>query len=178
MSAIDPQPQVELLIDDDERCLDLHPPRRRSRRLTVEELEQTFQFQVSAGDLIVDLSAVEFVDSHGIHLVLWLADGVRACGHRFAVVCPESSVAHKALEITSLIGPLTVHPGREQALERNRPPLRSRASSSGRRHRRYLWRLATAGVVPCSCLPRFPCDLGGSLERQCESSLSTVDSAR
>jgi hypothetical protein len=49
--------------------------------------------------------------------VLWLADGVRASGHRFAVVCPEASVAHKALEITSLIGPLTVHQSREQALE-------------------------------------------------------------
>ena len=106
MSTIVPQPQVELLIDDDERCLTYIRLSGDLCRLTVEELEQAFQFQVSAGDMIVDLSAVEFVDSHGIHLVLWLADGVRAYGHRFAVVCPESSVAHKALEITSLIGPL------------------------------------------------------------------------
>ena len=136
MSTIDPQPQVELLIDDDERCLTYIRLSGDLCRLTAEELEQAFQFQVSAGDMIVDLSAVEFVDSHGIHLVLWLADGVRAYGHRFAVVCPESSVAHKALEITSLIGPLSVHQSREQALETERCPTMREARTRGRARRR------------------------------------------
>ena len=117
MSATDLRPQLELLIDDDERCLTYVRLSGALDRLTVEELEPALQFQVSAGDMIVDLSAVEFLDSGGIHLLLWLADGVRACRHRFAVVCPESSVAHHALEITSLIGPLSVHQSREQALE-------------------------------------------------------------
>jgi len=117
VSAIDSHPQLEILIDGDERCLTYIRLSGDLDRLIAEELEQAFQFQVSAGDMIVDLSAVEFVDSRGIHLLLWLADGVRACGHRFALVCPESSVAHKALEITFLIGPLSVHQSREQALE-------------------------------------------------------------
>jgi anti-sigma B factor antagonist len=65
--------------------------------------------------LIVDLSAVEFMDSTGLALLVRAERRMRGRGRGFAVVCPDGPV-RRIFEITDMVGTLHVSPSRETAI--------------------------------------------------------------
>ena len=69
----------------------------------------------SVGGVVVDLTAVEFMDSTGLSLLVRAQRRMRKRGRGFAVVCPDGPV-RRIFEITDLLGTLSVSPSREAAL--------------------------------------------------------------
>jgi anti-sigma B factor antagonist len=65
--------------------------------------------------LVVDLSAVEFMDSTGLALLLGAYKRLRRRGRGFAVVCPGGPL-RRIFEVTDLVDLLKVSPSRESAL--------------------------------------------------------------
>jgi anti-anti-sigma factor len=52
--------------------------------------------------LIVDMSAVEYLDSAGIQLIYQLREKLRARGQKLTLVIPGSSASHDALRLAGL----------------------------------------------------------------------------
>jgi anti-sigma B factor antagonist len=65
--------------------------------------------------LVVDLSAVQFMDSTGLALLLGACRRLRRRGQGFAVVCPSGTLK-RVFEVTDLVDILKVSPTRESAL--------------------------------------------------------------
>jgi anti-anti-sigma factor len=57
----------------------------------------------AAGHVIVDLSATTFLDSAAIHSLVLCRRELAGRDVSFRVVCPESSVVRKTLEITNVL---------------------------------------------------------------------------
>lgn len=55
-----------------------------------------------ASDVVVDLSDVQFMDSHVLHLLVGLAMRLRNAGGDVALVAPLGGIARKLLQITGL----------------------------------------------------------------------------
>jgi anti-sigma B factor antagonist len=68
----------------------------------------------SASAVVVDLTAVEFMDSTGLALLVRAQRRMRKRGRGFAVVCPDGPV-RRIFEITDMVGTLRVSPTREGA---------------------------------------------------------------
>jgi anti-sigma B factor antagonist len=68
-----------------------------------------------AAGVVVDLTAVEFMDSTGLALLVRAQRRMRKRGRGFAVVCPDGPV-RRIFEITDMLGTLGVSPTREAAL--------------------------------------------------------------
>jgi anti-anti-sigma factor len=84
---------------------------------TAERLGETL---VTASDgrperLILDLSAVGFIDSIGLSVVAQSAKKLLAVGGAFEIVCADSGIL-RVFEITGLRDILTFHPTRAEAL--------------------------------------------------------------
>jgi anti-sigma B factor antagonist len=69
----------------------------------------------SAAGVVVDLTAVEFMDSTGLALLVRAQRRMRKRARSFAVVCPDGPV-RRIFEITDMVGTLGVSPTREAAL--------------------------------------------------------------
>jgi anti-anti-sigma factor len=69
----------------------------------------------SAGALVVDLSAVGFMDSTGLALLIRAHRRMSRRGRGFAVVCPDGPV-RRIFELTDMIRTLHVTPSRESAV--------------------------------------------------------------
>jgi anti-sigma B factor antagonist len=69
----------------------------------------------SAAGVVVDLTAVEFMDSTGLALLVRAQRRMRKRGRGFAVVCPDGPV-RRIFEITDMARTLGVSPTREAAL--------------------------------------------------------------
>jgi anti-sigma B factor antagonist len=69
----------------------------------------------STGPLIVDLSAVEFMDSTGLALLVRAQRRMSRRDRGFAVVCPDGPV-WRIFELTDMLGTLRVSPSRDAAL--------------------------------------------------------------
>jgi anti-sigma B factor antagonist len=67
------------------------------------------------GTVVVDLSAVEFMDSTGLALLIRAQRRMSRHGRGFAVVCPDGPV-RRIFELTDMVGTLHVMPSRETAL--------------------------------------------------------------
>jgi anti-sigma B factor antagonist len=65
--------------------------------------------------LVVDLSAVDFMDSTGLALLLGAYKRLQRRGRGFAVVCPGGPLK-RIFEVTDLVDLLKVSPSRESAL--------------------------------------------------------------
>ena len=68
----------------------------------------------TTGAVIVDLSAVEFMDSTGLALLIRAQRRLSRRGRGFAVVCPEGPVK-RIFELTDMVEKLHVEPSRETA---------------------------------------------------------------
>ena len=68
----------------------------------------------STGSLIVDLSAVEFMDSTGLALLIRAQRRMSRRGRGCAVVCPHGPV-RRIFELTDMVETLRVNPTRETA---------------------------------------------------------------
>jgi anti-sigma B factor antagonist len=69
----------------------------------------------TTGAVLVDLSAVEFMDSTGLALLIRAQRRMSRRGRGFAVVCPEGPVK-RIFELTDMVETLHVTPSRESAL--------------------------------------------------------------
>jgi anti-anti-sigma factor len=65
--------------------------------------------------VVVDLTAVEFMDSTGLALLLNAHRRLARREQGFAVVCADGPV-HRVFEITDMVGTLNVSPSREAAV--------------------------------------------------------------
>lgn len=52
--------------------------------------------------VVLDLSAVDYIDSAGIQLLYWLAQNMRHRGQALRVVIPPHSAAHEALRLAGV----------------------------------------------------------------------------
>jgi anti-sigma B factor antagonist len=68
-----------------------------------------------AGPLVIDLSALEFIDSTGLSVLINAKRRLTRRGRGFALVCPPGHV-HRILEVTQLLETLDCHATPEEAL--------------------------------------------------------------
>ena len=66
------------------------------------------------GPLVIDLSALAFIDSTGLSVLLNAKRRLTRRGRGFAMVCPPGHV-HRILEVTQLLDTLGCHASREDA---------------------------------------------------------------
>jgi anti-anti-sigma factor len=66
--------------------------------------------------VVLDLVAVDFIDSTALGTILKAAGGLEEGGHSLAVVAPDGPV-RRLLEMTNLTGRFRLFPTRSQALE-------------------------------------------------------------
>ncbi|MFC6149700.1 MULTISPECIES: STAS domain-containing protein [Mumia] len=66
--------------------------------------------------LVVDLSALEFIDSIGLGLLVRAHKKAWVLRTPFILVCPKDGPAHRLLALTGLLQALRVHPTLEEAL--------------------------------------------------------------
>ena len=65
--------------------------------------------------VVIDLSAIEFIDSSGLVLLLSAYRRLDRVGRRLAIICPNRS-AHRIFALTRLDRVLPIHDTREHAL--------------------------------------------------------------
>jgi anti-sigma B factor antagonist len=70
---------------------------------------------VQAGDLILDLSTVSFIDSSALGVIVQADQRLGRQGRSLALVAPEGSAAAKLMAVTAVDRRLRVAPTREQA---------------------------------------------------------------
>jgi anti-anti-sigma factor len=63
---------------------------------------------VGADSIVIDLEAVEFLDSSGLRLLKRLSVGATEANANFVVVAPPNSVARSVIEIVSMSDELAV----------------------------------------------------------------------
>jgi anti-anti-sigma factor len=101
-----PRPHAALVVLAGEHDLD-----------SADEVQQTFDQSLAACDhLIVDLSAVEFIDSTIVHVLLQAKKNAVELGRKFNVVLGSVPVAERILEVTGVVPLLNVVPTVERAL--------------------------------------------------------------
>ncbi len=89
------------------------------------------------GPVVVDLSAVAFMDSTGLHVLVATLRRLEPQNRRLAIVCREGGQVHRVLALVGLLDILTVHRSRESAvlggddLLRSEPCSSSQASDTG-----------------------------------------------
>jgi len=84
---------------------------------SADEVQQTFDQSLAVCDhLIVDLSAVEFMDSTIVHVLLQAKKNTVELGRKFNVVLGSVPVAERILEVTGAVPLLNVVPTVERAL--------------------------------------------------------------
>lgn len=66
------------------------------------------QATADAKDVVIDLTAVDFIDSRGLRLLKRASTAVAERGGTFAVVAPPNGVARSVLDITHLSDELAV----------------------------------------------------------------------
>ena len=70
----------------------------------------------AAGPIVVDLSQVSFMDSTGIHVLSATARQLTAQQRSLALACCEGGAVHRVLSLVGLLGTLSVHPSRQDAV--------------------------------------------------------------
>ena len=101
-----PRPHVALVVLAGEH--DLH---------SADEVQQTFDQSLAVCDhLIVDLSAVEFIDSTIVHVLLQTKKDAIELDRKFNVVLGTAPVVERILEVTGVVPLLNVVPTVERAL--------------------------------------------------------------
>jgi len=80
--------------------------------------ELTARVPNDAMGVVLDLTAVEYLDSSGVQMVFELAERLEARQQRLAVVVPAGAPAWKVLDIVSLDATAPLTATREEAVER------------------------------------------------------------
>jgi anti-anti-sigma factor len=71
--------------------------------LTAPQLEAALRAEIDQGrDVVLDLSAVSFIDSTGLHAIVSAAHAASACGQQLRVHSVMGSQARKLFEVTRL----------------------------------------------------------------------------
>ena len=84
--------------------------------LTAPDLRECLVKEIGEGTrIVVDLEAVDFLDSAGLGILVGGLKRARTRGGELELVCTSGDVL-KPLEITGLDRVFTIHPGREDAL--------------------------------------------------------------
>jgi anti-anti-sigma factor len=69
-----------------------------------------------ARGVVLDLSAVDYLDSAGIHLVFRMRDALRARGQKLILVVADGSLVARTLELASVSSQVAVEPTLEAAI--------------------------------------------------------------
>jgi anti-anti-sigma factor len=72
----------------------------------------------SARGLVLDLSALSYIDSSGVRLVLSLAGSLRWRGQELVIAAPEGSSCRRVLTLAGIEGSVALEPTEEAALAR------------------------------------------------------------
>ena len=84
---------------------------------SADEVQQTLDQSLAVCDhLIVDLSAVEFIDSSIVHVLVQAKKNAIELGRKFNVVLGTAPVVERILEVTGVVPLLNVVPTVERAL--------------------------------------------------------------
>jgi anti-anti-sigma factor len=75
----------------------------------------------SAGGLVLDLSALTYIDSSGIRLLLSLAGSLRWRGQELVLAVPEGSRCRRVLTLAGIGGSVALEATPEAAIDRFRP---------------------------------------------------------
>ena len=70
----------------------------------------------AARGLVVDLSALEFLDSSGVHMLYDIADRLATRQQRFAVVLEQDAPPRRAIELSGVEPAAWLHPDQSSAL--------------------------------------------------------------
>ena len=101
-----PQPHAALIVLGGEHDL-----------YSADQLRQTIEMSLSGCDhLLVDLSAVEFIDSTIIGVLVQTMKKASGLGRRFSVVLGTAPVVERALDVSGVLPLLNVEPTVERAL--------------------------------------------------------------
>jgi anti-sigma B factor antagonist len=101
-----PPPAIDILTGE----LDLQASRALGQRLS-----EQVGGGVQAGDLILDLSTVSFMDSSALGVIAQADQRLRRQGRQLALVAPEGSPARKLMAVTATDRRLRIAPTREEA---------------------------------------------------------------
>ena len=69
---------------------------------------------VDADSIVIDLDAVDFLDSSGLRLLKRLSVGAAEAAATFVVVAPPNSVARSVIELVSMSDEMTVQDSRHR----------------------------------------------------------------
>ncbi len=75
---------------------------------SAEELA-TIAADVSSPCVLLDLSALAFMDPAGVRALLAVTAQARHAGRRLAIVCPPGSAAYRTLRLTGMLGKVRVY---------------------------------------------------------------------
>ena len=83
---------------------------RRDRPLECGEPRDTDRHATSAnvGEVVIDLTAIDFIDSRGLRLLKRISTAVAGRNATFAVVAPPDSIARSVLDMTRMSDELAV----------------------------------------------------------------------
>ena len=72
---------------------------------------------VSSPCVLLDLSALAFMDPAGVRALLSVTAQARRAGRRLAIVCPPGSAAYRTLRLTGMLGKVRVYRDADLARE-------------------------------------------------------------
>lgn len=98
--------------------------------------------QRETGPVVIDLSAVPFMDSSGVHVLVDTLRRLQSQNRRLAIACREGGPVHRVLALVGLLDILTVHRSRESAVIGGDDLIRSTPRNNGDRPQ------------PASCAPQ------------------------
>ena len=79
----------------------------------VESLQQSIDWAVAGcPHVVIDLSSIEYMDSHGLRLLKRLSNKLVETGTKLEVVAPPDSIARQLLELTSMTDEIAVRDSR------------------------------------------------------------------
>ncbi len=73
------------------------------------ELLTAIVADVSSPCVLLDLSALAFMDPAGVRALLAVTAQARHAGRRLAIVCPPGSAAYRTLRLTGMLGKVRVY---------------------------------------------------------------------
>jgi len=82
--------------------------------------------------VVLDLGAVDYLDSAGIHLLYRLRENLRARGQKLVVVIPTQSPVHDSLRLAGVTRHLPLASSRDEALAGFEPPTEAEPDGSDR----------------------------------------------
>jgi anti-sigma B factor antagonist len=103
-------PQVEVTIEESNAGGTLIALRGEIDYASIDEVRRAVE-NVESDSVVLDLAALDYLDSSGIRLLLDLSQTFASRDASFLVVAPEGSIAEAVLKLTGVLSLLAADPG-------------------------------------------------------------------